>query len=262
MKLYRSRPTNALQNHVAICVPQYFQPSNSTSLNAQTLVDARIIKTGFDPKTFRSNFHLKNLVRNGQVSDARQLFEQLPHRNTCSTNMLITGYVRSGDLSSAREFFDGMTVRTAVSWTIMIGGYSQHNQPLEAFRLYAGMCRWGTLPDYVAFATLLSGCDETVTVKGILQVHAHIVKLGYNFTLMFTKFDRRQYPFATMLSLAANTENVEMGRQIHAQALVTTAETEILVGNALVDILYQVYRLDLTLEKLFRKSRFIRVYFS
>ncbi|KAK2968780.1 hypothetical protein RJ640_028173 [Escallonia rubra] len=394
MKLYRSRPTNALQNHVAICLPQYLQPSNSTSLNAQTLVDARIIKTGFDPKTCRSNFHLKDLVRNGQVSDARQLFEQMPHRNTCSTNMLITGYVRSGNLSMAREFLDGMTVRTAVSWTILIGGYSQHNQPLEAFRLYAGMCRWGTLPDYVTFATLLSGCDETVTVKGILQVHAHIVKLGYNFTLMvcnslvdsycksrnldlasdvlnempirdsvtfnamitgyskeglneqaiylfmqmqnegsrpseftfaavlcasmglddiasgqlvhglvvksnfvwnvfvgnalldfyskhdcindtrklfnempeldgvsynviitgymwsglikeslslfrelqFTKFDRRQYPFATMLSLAANTENVDMGRQIHAQALVTTAQTEILVGNALVDM--------------------------
>ncbi|KAK3039111.1 hypothetical protein RJ639_028857 [Escallonia herrerae] len=138
-----------------------------------------------------------------------------------------------------------MTVRTAVSWTILIGGYSQHNQPFEAFRLYAGMCRWGTLPDYVTFAILLSGCDETVTVKGVLQVHAQIVKLGYNFTLMvcnslvdsycksrnldlaskvlnempirdsvtfnaFTKFDRRQYPFATMLSLAANTENVEM----------------------------------------------------
>lgn len=366
------------------------------------LVDARIIKTGFDVNTFRSNSELKNLVRTGQLSHARQLFDQMPQRNTWSINLLISGYLKSGNLSYARELFDGMCERTAVSWTIIIGGYSKFNQPIEAFKLYADMCRWGTVPDYVTFATLLSGCDETVSANVIVQVHGHIIKLGHDSTLMvcnslvdsycklrvldlafhllkemptkdsvtfnamitgysqdglneqaiklfmemlklglrpseftfaavlcasmglddvalgrqvhglvvktdfiwnvfvgnalldfyskhdcvddarklfdempeldcvsynmiitcyawnrnqkgsldlfrelqFTMFDRRNFPFATMLSLAANRLDLELGRQIHAQALVTSADSEILVGNALVDMYAKCNRFE------------------
>ncbi|KAL8231662.1 hypothetical protein R6Q57_001440 [Mikania cordata] len=123
-------------------------------------------------------------MANGQVTQAHQLFDQMPHTNTYSLNTLISGYVKSGNLDRARDLFDGMSVRTAVTWTILIGGYSQHNQPMGAFKLYAEMCRWGTLPDYVTFATLLSSCDETLVTKTLTQVHSHIIKLGFNLTLM------------------------------------------------------------------------------
>ncbi|KAL8251386.1 hypothetical protein R6Q59_035079 [Mikania micrantha] len=147
-------------------------------------VDAGVVKTGFNPNTSRSNFELNHLVANGQVTQAHQLFDQMPHTNTYSLNTLISGYVKSGNLDRARDLFDGISVRTAVTWTILIGGYSQHNQPVEAFKLYAEMCRWGTLPDYVTFATLLSSCDETLVTKTLTQVHSHIIKLGFNLTLM------------------------------------------------------------------------------
>ncbi|KAD6118762.1 hypothetical protein R6Q59_024945 [Mikania micrantha] len=357
-------------------------------------VDATVVKTGFNPNTSRSNFQLNHLVANGQVTQAHQLFDQMPHTNTYSLNTLISGYVKSGNLDRARDLFDGMSVRTAVTWTILIGGYSQHNQPMGAFKLYAEMCRWGTLPDYVTFATLLSSCDETLVTKTLTQVHSHIIKLGFNLTLMvcnslanaycktgtlylanqlfmemtirdsvtfnamitgysnnglnsnaidlfiemqnwgikpseftfaavvcacmglndvvlgqqfhslviktnfvwnvfvsnaildfyskhdsiddakrlfdemmlldcvsynviiagfvwagrlkeslnlfhelqLTNFNRKQFPFSTMLSLAASETNLKLGKQIHAQALVTQASLDILVGNALVDM--------------------------
>ncbi|KAL2553461.1 putative pentatricopeptide repeat-containing protein [Forsythia ovata] len=368
----------------------------------EKLVDARIIKTGFDPDTCRSNFQLKNFVRRTQISEARQLFDQMPRKNTCSVNMMITGYVKSGCLSYARELFENMVDRTAVSWTIMIGGYSQKNQPKEAFNLYAGMCRSGIKPDHVTFATLLSGCDDTMSRKVIHQVHVHVTKLGFDSTLevcnslvdsycksqsldiafrlfkemptrdsvsfntmitgyskeglngqaimlflemqyyglrptdftfaallcanvgsdgltlgqqvhglviktnyvwnvfvgnalldfyskheclgdvrklfdempeldgvsynivitsyawngkleeslsfftelQLTGFNRRNFPFATMLSIAANTQDLKMGRQIHAQVFVTTADSEIQVGNALVDMYAKCGRFD------------------
>ncbi|PSR87447.1 Pentatricopeptide repeat-containing protein [Actinidia chinensis var. chinensis] len=348
-----------------------------------------MVKTGF-----HSNFHFHRLIRRGDFSLARNLFDQMPHTNLVSTNMLISSCVKSGHLSKARELFDLMVDRTAVTWTIMMGAYSHHNQPYTAFKLYAGMRRGGTNPDYVTFATLLSGCDDSVTGKQVVQVHADIVKLGFDSTLIvcnslvdsyckcrrldlafalfkdmhakdsvtfnalitgytkdaknegaiqlfvemqklglkpteftfaavlcasiglndmalgqqihsfvvktncvwnvfvgnalldfyskhdclynarqlfdempeldgvsynviitgyawdgqfkeslhlfhklqLTGFDRRQYPFATMLSIAANTLNFEMGRQVHSQAIVTTADSEALVGNSLVDM--------------------------
>lgn len=387
MKPYR---INVLQNLASLRASQPPKPP----LNVKIFVDARIIKTGFNPETSRSNFQVRDLLKRGELSQARELFDQMPHKNTVSTNMMISGYVKSGNLSYARELLDGMVERTAVTWTILIGGYSQCNQFVEAFKLFAEMHRWGTEPDYVTFATLLSGCSDSETANEVVQVHTHIVKLGYDSTLMvcnsmldaycktcrlelacklfkemtekdsvtlnalmtgfsrdgmnedaiklfvemqqfgfkpseftfaailcagiglddiifgqqvhafvvktnfvwnvfvgnalldfyskhgrvvearklfdempeldgvsynviitcyawdgqlkdsldlfrelqFTRFDRRQFPFATLLSIAANTMDLEMGRQIHSQAVVSTANLEILVGNSLVDM--------------------------
>ncbi|KAK6144890.1 hypothetical protein DH2020_021710 [Rehmannia glutinosa] len=143
------------------------------------LVDARAIKTAFDPETSRYNFQLKDFLRRNQISEARQLFDQMPRKNTCSINMMISCYLKSGNLSYARELFDNMGDRTAVSWTILIGGYAQHNQPMEAFNLYVEMLRTDIKPDHITFATLLSGCDETTTKRDVCQVHAHITRFGF-----------------------------------------------------------------------------------
>ncbi|XP_059665322.1 putative pentatricopeptide repeat-containing protein At2g01510 [Cornus florida] len=411
LKKYHIAPSRAILPHTASSLVKLIREC-SQSLNlscrhrhhrhhfhagnllAAAAVDARIIKTGFDPDTCRSNYKMKHFLRKGLFSEARHLFDQMPHQNHVSTNMLISCFVKSGDLLNARQLFDGMVDRTAVTWTILIGGYSQHNQPREAFRLFAQMQRSGAEPDYVTFATLLSGCDDTVTRKEVVQVHAHIIKLGCGLTLMvcnslldsfckclcfdfasqlfkemptrdsvtfntmitgyskeglneeamdlflemqtlglkptdftfaallcagigsddiafgkqvhcfvvktnfvcnvfvgnalldfyskhdgiddvrklfdempekdgvsynvlitgyawngqlkesidlfhqlqFTVYDRRQFPFSTILSLAANTENLDMGMQIHAQSIVTTADSEIQIGNSLVDM--------------------------
>lgn len=387
MKPYRTNALQALAS-LGVCPPP------NPPVNVENFVDARIIKTGFNPETCRSNFLVQNILERGELSQAREVFDQMPHKNTISTNMMISGYVKSGNLSYARELFDGMVERTAVTWTILIGGYSKCNQFREAFKIFSDMCRWGTEPDYVTFATLLSGCSDSEIANEVVQVHAHIIKFGHDSTLMvcnslvdayckicrldlacqlfkemperdsvtlnalitgfsrdglyedaiklfinmqhfgfkpsdftfaavlcaviglddivlgqqvhafvvktnnvwnvfvgnalldfyskhgrvlearklfdempeldgvsynviitcyawdgqpkeslglfrklqFTRFDRRQFPFATLLSIAANTLDLEMGRQIHSQTVVLTADSEVLVGNSLVDM--------------------------
>ncbi|KAK8473233.1 hypothetical protein PHAVU_001G085300 [Phaseolus vulgaris] len=328
-------------------------------------VDASIIKTGFDPNTYRFNFQVKTHILHGDLGAARKLFDEMPHRNIISTNTMITGYLNSGNLSAARSLFDGMVERSVVTWTMLIGGYAQNNKFREAFGLFVDMCRHDMAPDHVTLTTLLSGFTEFDNVNEVAQVHAHVVKLGYDSTLtvcnslldsywyskegfnheainlffkmqnlgfkptdftfaavltsgiqlndiefgqqvhsfvvkcnfvwnvfvanalldfyskhdrvvevrklfyempevdgisynviitccawnerveeslelfrdlQFTRFDRRQFPFATLLSITANALNLEVGRQIHSQAIVTDAISEILVGNSLVDM--------------------------
>ncbi|KAG2389973.1 putative pentatricopeptide repeat-containing protein [Vigna angularis] len=357
-------------------------------------VDASIIKTGFDPNTYRFNFQVKNHLLHGDLGAARKLFDKMPHKNIISTNTMIMGYLNSGNLSTARSLFDGMVERSVVTWTMLIGGYAQNNKFRDAFGLFADMCRHGLVPDHVTLTTLLSGFTEFESVNEVAQVQTHVVKLGYDSTLtvcnslldsycktrslglachlfkhmperdnvtfnvlltgyskegfnhdainlffkmqnlgfnpteftfaavltagiqlddiefgqqvhsfvvkcmfvwnvfvanalldfyskhdrvaevrklfyempevdgisynviitccawnerveeslelfrelQFTRFDRRQFPFATFLSIAANALNLEMGRQIHSQAIVTDAISEILVGNSLVDM--------------------------
>ncbi|GAV59513.1 PPR domain-containing protein/PPR_2 domain-containing protein/DYW_deaminase domain-containing protein [Cephalotus follicularis] len=365
-------------------------------------IDARIIKTGFDPNTCRSNFLVQSYLERCELTHARQVFDRIPHKNTVSTNMMISGYVKAGYLSSARELFDSMGDRTAVTWTILIGGYSKSNQFREGFKLFTEMYTCGAVPDHVTFATLLSGCNEPDNAKQLIQLHSLIVKLGqdsslfvcnslvdsyykirrldlasrifkemperdsvtfnalitgyckdglneeaiklfmemqylgykasdYTFAavlcagigfddiafgqqihgfvvkthfvwdvfvgnalldfyskhdhvdearklfdemleldgvsynviitgyawieqhkeslyffrkLQSTEFDRRNFPFATMLSIAANRLDLRMGQQIHSQTILTTANSELLVGNSLVDMYAKCSRFE------------------
>nr|KYP42052.1 Putative pentatricopeptide repeat-containing protein At2g01510 family [Cajanus cajan] len=147
-------------------------------------VDASIIKRGFDLTTYRSNFQVKTLLQRGNLDAALKLFDEMPHKNTISTNTMIMGYINSGNLSTARSMFDSMLHRTVVTWTMLIGGYAQNNQFREAFGLFVEMCRHGTVPNHVTLATLLCGFTEFESVNEVGQVHAQVVKSGYDSTLM------------------------------------------------------------------------------
>ncbi|GAB2274160.1 hypothetical protein Dimus_008929 [Dionaea muscipula] len=153
------------------------------SASGSYAVDARMVKTGFDPNTSRRNFQMEGLLRRGEILSARKLFDQMPSRNIVSVNTLISGYVKSGDLRGARELFDGMTARTNVSWTIIIGGYARFGHPVEAFRLYCQMYGLGMMPDHVTFTTLLSGLNDVEMWIHVIQVHAHILTLGFESVL-------------------------------------------------------------------------------
>ncbi|KAF3942819.1 hypothetical protein CMV_030556, partial [Castanea mollissima] len=107
---------NALQTFASLRASQ----SPKLPLNDVHFIDARIIKTGFNPQTCRFNFRVNDFLQRGELSHARQLFDQMPQKNTISTNMMISGYVKSGNLSYARELVDAMVERTAVTWTILI----------------------------------------------------------------------------------------------------------------------------------------------
>jgi hypothetical protein len=101
-------------------------PPPNLPINVENFIDARIIKTGFNPETCRSNFLVKNILERGELSHAREVFDQMPQKNTISTNMMISGYVKSSNLS--RELVDGMVDRTSMTWIILIGGYTKCNQ--------------------------------------------------------------------------------------------------------------------------------------
>ncbi|KAI5674926.1 hypothetical protein M9H77_05876 [Catharanthus roseus] len=396
----------ALQAHIvssSLC--SLFRVSRFPSENAKdSVIDSRMVKTGFDLDTCRLNFQLRKLVDRSEIEHARKLFDEMSDRNTVSVNTMLWGYVKVGNVSLAREFFDSVVRRTAVLWTIMIGAYSQRNQFKNAFNVYVEMCREGTdRPDEVTFATLLSGCsDDSNAAKEVVQLHGHVVRAGFdtdikvcntlldsywksrclepavqlfsgmqnkdsvsfnvmitgyskcqmnegaiklflemrylglkpsdftfaaifcaivcldgvvlgqqvhglviksNFVsnvyvantmldfyskqvriddaiklfdevpeldgvsyniiitgyanneqyeesvnifrrLQLTRFNRRGFPFETMLSIAANVLNLEMGRQIHAQTILTMANSEVPVANALVDMYAKCSKFD------------------
>lgn len=64
------------------------------------------------------------LGKRGRLSNARRLFEEMPHRNIVTWNTMISGYVRGREIVVARKLFDEMPQRDIVSWNLMLSGYA------------------------------------------------------------------------------------------------------------------------------------------
>ncbi|KAL2544249.1 Pentatricopeptide repeat-containing protein [Forsythia ovata] len=107
---------------------------------------AKILKLGLDADVFISNSLLNMYVKCGQINDATNLFEHMPHR-------------------------------TVVSWTCMISGYCQNELLNESILLFSRML--DTLqPNEFTLAVLLQACSVKGDGKLIEVVHCYAIKYG------------------------------------------------------------------------------------
>lgn len=101
-------------------------------------------------------------------------------------------------MDDARRLFDIMPGKDVVSWTSMISGYSQSNRETEVVALYLGMLYTGLLPDQFSLGSMIRACSSLIYVELGMQLHCHVIKLGYNSDLtvlntlvtMYSKIDR------------------------------------------------------------------------
>ncbi|XP_038886946.1 pentatricopeptide repeat-containing protein At1g62260, mitochondrial [Benincasa hispida] len=75
------------------------------------------------PEFYFLNKKISYLIRTGRISEARELFDSIKHRNTITWNTMITGYVKRREMLKALQLFDEMPNRDIVSWNLMLSGY-------------------------------------------------------------------------------------------------------------------------------------------
>ncbi|OAY75655.1 Pentatricopeptide repeat-containing protein [Ananas comosus] len=137
--------------------------------------------------TLLANRLIDLFAKLGALSDARRLFDELPHRDLCSYNTLVSAYSNNGDLPSARRLFDEMPDRDHFSWSSIISAYTRHSRPTEALRLYRQMqnqsndgSRRSNVDNKFTASSALAAATAVPCLNYGKEIHCHIVRAGFD----------------------------------------------------------------------------------
>nr|XP_009778881.1 PREDICTED: pentatricopeptide repeat-containing protein At4g02750-like [Nicotiana sylvestris]XP_016509601.1 PREDICTED: pentatricopeptide repeat-containing protein At4g02750-like [Nicotiana tabacum] len=129
--------------------------------------------------TINLNKTINSFIANGNLKEARKLFDQSPHlRNVVSWNSIIAGYFRYSCIQQAEYLFDEMPHRDVVSWNTMLSGYRNANNPEKVYNCFLHMNRYGGRPNELTFAVAISSFLHKDFKHLVPQLHGLVLSLG------------------------------------------------------------------------------------
>ncbi|KAL3645122.1 hypothetical protein CASFOL_010302 [Castilleja foliolosa] len=141
-------------------------------------IHAGIIKSGFHLGVFVMNNLLNAYAKTGLISDARQVFDEMPVKNVSSYNTLLSAYAKQGMIREALCIFNKAPEPDSVSWTALIVGYNQMGRFEVTFRLFLEMIKSRAVPTEYTLTNVLASCVAIEALDIGKKVHSFVVKLG------------------------------------------------------------------------------------
>eukprot|EP01018_Ginkgo_biloba_P013032 Gb_17734 [translate_table: standard] len=130
--------------------------------------------------------------------------------NAFLENTLINMYVKCGSVFDALHVFDKMPERNVIAWTTMIAGYVQNGHAEAALKLFFRMRLEGVAPTEYTFNSILCGCASLAVLSQGKQVHALIIKDG---------FDSDVGVGSALIDMYAKCKSIENARQMFDKML-------------------------------------------
>lgn len=206
---------------------------------------------------------------------------------------LIDFYSKNGDIEEARLVFDQLLEKTAVTWTTIIAGYTKCGRSAVSLELFAQMRKTDVVPDRYVVSSVLSACSALQFLEGGKQIHAHVLRRGIerdvsvvnvlidfytkcnrvkagrilfdgmtvknviSWTTMISGYMQNSFDWEAMklfgemnklswkldgfactsvLSSYASLKALQQGRQVHAYTIKANLESDAFVKNGLIDM--------------------------
>ncbi|KAK2650297.1 hypothetical protein Ddye_017786 [Dipteronia dyeriana] len=92
---------------------------------------------------------------------------------------LLHMYAKFGDLGTARDLFDQLNHKDLIAWSAMISLYSQGGEPYNALNTFKQMQSKNEKPNEFTFGGLLQACSSMEAQEFGESIHAHLIKAGY-----------------------------------------------------------------------------------
>eukprot|EP01018_Ginkgo_biloba_P032098 Gb_20504 [translate_table: standard] len=138
-------------------------------------------------------------------------------------NALVDMYAKCGNIENARNVFDKNLQRDVVSWNAMIAGYAQSGHTHEALHLFEEMPE----RNVVSWTTMIA----TYAKHGLGEK-----ALTLFYQMQRTGIQPNHFTFASVLPACANLAALEQGKEIHEEIIRSGFQSNVIVGNALIDM--------------------------
>lgn len=146
----------------------------------------------FDEMPHRNSFTwntlLEGYAKSGHKTDLLGLFYSMPHKNEFSWNVILSGLARAGELDVARRLFDEMPKKNGIAWSTMIHGHARNGRSGMALVLFKEFLKWDAIEsgeelrlDPFVLATAVGACLEFGSLDLGKQVHARMIGDGVEF---------------------------------------------------------------------------------
>eukprot|EP01018_Ginkgo_biloba_P019743 Gb_26052 [translate_table: standard] len=225
-------------------------------------VHSHMIETGFEPDIFVGNNLINMYAKCGSVVSARHVFDKMPKRSVVSWNAMIAGYMQNGNGGEALKLFSEMkeagVTQTAYTFTSALkacadladleGGKQVHDLIVKA-GLEIDIFGGSTLVDMYAKCDSVEDARKmfdrmaerdvvswTVMISGYVQDGQGKEALFLFENMLQEGIKISPFTFASVLSACTILENMERGKQIHANLIKTEFEPDVYVASALVDM--------------------------
>ncbi|CAO2821909.1 unnamed protein product [Amaranthus hypochondriacus] len=143
-------------------------------------IQALAIKLGLNDCIHVSTNLLHMYCVYSNLEDGKRLFFEMPEKNIVSWNVMLNGYSKAKLVDLARDLFDKIPQKDMISWGTIIDAYVRADRLVDALTLYRQMLSVGLRPNDVMIVDLVSGCGRVMAIDEGLQLHATIVKTGFD----------------------------------------------------------------------------------
>ncbi|KAK4804777.1 hypothetical protein SAY86_004594 [Trapa natans] len=264
----------------------------------EVMVDARRIFDGaVDPDKVSWTAVIAGYVQVCLLDEATKLYKEMmefgPVPDQVTSITIINAYSSLGRLTEARELFYQLPNPNVVAWNVMISGHAQKGLELEAINLYMNMRKVGLKPTRSTLGSVVSAIAGLGALDYGSIIHAEAMKLGLTdnvyvgsslvslyakceemksaekvfvahdeknvvlWNAMLGGYGQNGYPnmvielfrrmkqcgfqpdehtYTSILSAIASLELLEAGCQLHCHVIKKKLGQNLFIGNALVDM--------------------------
>ncbi|KAK9277104.1 hypothetical protein L1049_006643 [Liquidambar formosana] len=123
--------------------------------------------------------------------------------NIVVDNARLDMYAKCGSMDLARNLFEEMPHRNVISWSTMIGGYAINGESEKALALFSRMQNEGVQPNYVTFLGVLSACGHAGLVSEGRSLFNYMVRSKNR------NIQPRKEHYACMVNLLSRSGHLE-----------------------------------------------------
>ncbi|XP_047327538.1 pentatricopeptide repeat-containing protein At1g09190 [Impatiens glandulifera] len=113
--------------------------SNLSGFQVGQGVHAETISLGYERFPAIRIEILQLYTSQGNMNDARKVFDEMLHRDVIVWNIMINGFCKKGDVETGLHLFRQMNERSVVSWNLIISSLARNGRDKEALAIFLEM---------------------------------------------------------------------------------------------------------------------------